>query len=482
LLNKIKVEINDIKYHNLVITGEMIWSGWLDSLGIIYVLKNFLRKNDFSIYLDRSGLWDMILNEKERNNVIYKISKKFLYPDILLINTINTIDTKKIQLFDQNKLLYIDSKKFINIFAIKPKLNGNNLLPNYLLINNNSEYSINDLSEHMYKEYTLNELQVKNLNTLNKIIYQQKSLISIKFTEVEDSLLTNGSEFNEGEIIGKGVFTKKTLINFDIEKFKLECMEGQLVNEGDILGYKLNTFSKSPIKSNINGRVNLKLIKNGFIIIEKEKTTLDISIPFKANLSAFSKSNGFDLIIDTYDIPLFMQVGENAFSVGNDIKEPFPKLMIYESIKDIDLSAKEIIEQDINMIIIYYASIEDIKRYLSNHKDILGRLSFGVLASENFERDRILENIIDVLRKKYFVIQDGYLKIIINPKNTYHINLLERFNLNNQQKAKIISYKAELLYGNIIKPSKNEGFFIEINSALREVDAENLILLNYFNE
>jgi len=475
-------KIQNISTSNIVITGEMIWSNWVDAFGLVYLLKNYFNNIDYSVYIDKMALWDVLFEKRKKEKFLYKIYGETFYPDVLLFNTINTTKVNKFQLFEINKFLYLDKTSYINLFKDVKSENTILFIPKYILINNKSNIELKDITKEIYQKYQLNFVQIKNKNELGKINLIRDVSLKIKMFKNEKSLIPNSSLFYQNQKIGEGYWKEKLLIEYEINKSEVNCIDGQLVKKNDTIAYRNNLFKKDPIKSPSDGRINLSVLKCGMIILEQEIKNIDIKLPFSGFLQSFTKAEGFNIRVDVIEMPLTMQFGKNCFAT--DIKEqiPFPKIYFFKHVKNINLTLKNVLDENIKLIMIDYSSFEEVKVYIKKNYEMLEYVSIGLFNSHIKEHDYILGAFINNITEKYFILENGFLKLIVDSKNSKFIKLKEEYQLNTNGKIQRISYKTDYLYGNIIRPLGENSCIIKINSSITEQNNSDLILLKYFNE
>lgn len=479
ILEEFDKKISTIRISNSVIlSGEMIWGSWIGDIGTITILKKILGIKNYNVYIDNNGIWKALLEKRKENDFLYKISRKSFIPDILFINSLITKEGKRFTLEGSSKELILSKNKFANVFLNKSYHKN---LPSVLVVNNRAIKSILECNKNdLFPDILHKQKTLLDIGLINKVSYTTGGEAIADFGVKIESLIKNRQDIKEGEAIGYIQRNSIKVQIIDSKNFHPESVQKQLIQKGDIIGYKRELIGKRVIKANFSGKVMFDFAPYGLILIEDKRSNQKLLSPWTGTCLSHSNIGGHRLLLDFIKIPLRYQMGNNIVAFKENIqKTDYNKLLIYKDLSLEGLPIKEIIENNVKLVIIEQYDRDLFYRFIEKYPFIFNYVSFAFINDVNENRDLRIQSILNGNFVKSVILDNGYLKIYCDSSTKDYISLKSQYATIENNIVKRISYKQIKKYGIIVKSQNSTEKVIKYDTEAVIEPNSNLINLRY---
>lgn len=467
----------------LIVSGEMLWSGFLNMDLLINLFKTNIKNNIYLLF-DSRALWQLLLSFEE-SKFLFALNKQYMLPQVYSLKH-KSLNNKISVNINSNNKTFILVKKF-NLFNLSQGSGflGNKYLPQYLLVDNLLEKS--DKKE--FERFNINFEESESINFVPQTQYllnEQTRSVALYFDDSQKCNKKIGEWLNENETIGS---YKKDVYEsiFISQKAKPTVFNGQIIKAGDVLAVGPNN---KQISAEIAGKVDLSQIKNGQLKIISDKKDEEIKSPISGELVSFSKSEGFIIKSQFKSIFIGGQIG-NSFWGRLDNNMDFDGAIIkFVSLKDFldDLKEKSLqkyLNKGVRGVLIEASSQEEINKFST-----LSTLPFGIcfLSLEVDPYKELKSEIINKMFGKNVFIENTNL--LINLSDEFDMGIekpQKQMSIQEEPEFKIgeivsfSSFLTDKICGKIIKlPSpKNQSFLIDNGDRIIDVSLNNLIKIQY---
>lgn len=437
-----------INSNTIILSGEIIWSNWAGQIGIVNILKKLPSKFNYKVYIDNNGLWKSLLTKRDKEKWLYKLSSTVFELDLLFINSLKLLNDKKIQLEGLERQFIVSPNKYANII----KYSGENF-PKSIIINNLSNSKIQNVEENEFINTNIKE----TINIVEPLIrrvieYKKDAEISVNSNLIYNFSIKNNTALEIGMPIASVINNSVKVHKVKSKRFISECVEKQLIHKGDLIGVEKSTFTNTPIYAKSSGKLILKYSNFGFILIEDNSQRIEFLSPCRGTLKTISNRDSFSIITDYLNISLSYQIGDNIYAKFNN--SPIGNFSIAKYLLEFDpkaLSIKEIIENNIKLIIIKNCDPLLIKKYLLENPILIDFVSFALIEDSLDVSNRAIDNLFINNSVNTVILEEGMLKVICDFSSEEYKKLKAITEHMPSQITKVIKYERKNNYGNILK-------------------------------
>ena len=455
-----KLPLSDV----VVISGELVWSKWLDLYSIIELIRAFkLPYQQFVI--DSGGIWQLLMHVEGRSKELLQLNKSCFEPNFTYISEKSATKSHKgflevvLHKKSKEKKLFItpersglfwlddvdyeaDKRKFTDLvfFDFYP--------PAKAVLNEDKEFQewfkSEAIENELYAEYKIFDLPLTfNSVTQNKIAPGGRIEL-IGGLKIGDRVRF-GQDF--AFIRAENEYLLETKYKGDALKKMLKVSAGEYVKKGDKLTEASGLLGKieSSVRAPEQGMVDFTYVNDGVIVIRKQLTKQLLTAPFDSEISGVEKSGAVYLKAETMNLPLEFFQGKSSGGLlsktgtaNNDIEQ----ILLLEGIKDFKLSYKEIIELKVRGVIFYAAGYQELVQFISRESKKLKLLNLMVVGQFGKKVNAKLRRLLESNVGNYIFSEDYLLKFPV---------VTDKLAIGYARPAKILAKEAGLNKGNSIR-------------------------------
>lgn len=463
-----------------VLSGELVWSGWINSSCLLKLISTKFPWNNYYKF-DKSGIWQYLLFGKDPGR--YKINKNIFDPEAycLKLSKGNRDKRLNLDLEGRKKTIYLSGST--DFFDLKENnWNFNTLmLPRYLIVKGIE--SKNFTQNNCPQGLNLQSIKpVEYCNPHYRIWNLERGSIDYSCDPSQNCTMELQSWVDRNDTLGSYDKAKEEKYEFPSGSHEITVLDGQIIKRGTLIARKKRDGTR--IIANLAGKVSIKEKVVDSIRVKMDKKIGLIKAPFPGILLSFSRSSGFKIGTRFLRIPVEYQSDKNFMGrVGIDI-------LIFNNAEEL----LEKIKQDKSLgrahgylgAIIKTGSFRQIAELSSN---LNGDLPFVVVNCVSEQLDLELDRFLGRLSEKFISCENGSLKLPWDGVREYFkpgfIKEPETsFRKGNE--VKFVNYECISFYGKIEKhlnPVKNiNSYLINSRGGFYECSKENILLLDYFYE
>ena len=450
----------------LIMTGEMIWSRYLNSFVIVELLRK-LNPVKYA-YLDGNGVWDYLLRNEKIGDFI-NLDKRDLLPQILYLALPEKINKITLDANAESRNVYlINSLNVFNFIPGKYYYDGN-MIPEYLIINKN-------LKHRQEKRFTQIKVGLyQNFNQSITVIPQSHQAevskeIQLMMGDSQDCIKEVGDWVNENETIG----TYKIFQNeyyFIPKGYSIKVFHGQLLKKGELLAE--HTF-KGKINAKNAGKVEILSTEGSIIKVQTSIEQNNLISPYSGEVVGKGRKGELrisQVMMTVLKIDAYIGRGICAKLTQEVIKNNIVYCAGYdELIKLIDIDGGIKTHLEIKGIVVNHLSWRDYKKLLTlPHKG----LNLAIISLESpsspFSKELFFENMNSII----YMDKDG---IGLKVKKDKTKRNLKTASFNNKI-VRFIDFEAHNLYGKIIKSinENNRDYLIDNQDRIIECNLINFM-------
>lgn len=449
-----KLEIQNREDEILIISGEMIWSRFINSQELInIIIKAF--KSPIYILIDYYAIWQSLVNKDYKP--LKNINKKYLLPQLLKLTCEPSKESIEIQKEITRKLLLINNN---NLFYLSdgPYYFEDSLVPEWLLITkklknppkNNFIQISHDLSRGFPIEigyYSQRRYGVPQMSVTFSAGIDQKCA-----KKVGDSVDVN-------EMIGSYSELEFSPYSFK-SRDEIKVFDGQIVKKGDLI--LIDRKGKRELAP-FQAKVDLAFLKWGILRLIKQSIIKPVKSPFRGYIEGFSSKEGYT--IRASDISLVPFDFIKGKSVIGDLSTKLTRGVIYYCQTYTDFirvygetgwSQGKYFKEQLKAIIINSLSLADFDKVIqiANPNLNIGIIDIGKEKSE-------VEYLKNAIGNQVVLTSQGL--IINNTDSLAKLNVLKADELKGKW-VKALDLEGRLIYGKIISKSTNNSNTVLISS------------------
>jgi len=436
----------------IVITGEMVWSGWLNDNMVAYILSNLFNESSYC-FLDKSGLWEMVLRGTWLSEKIEKINQLMFAPNVYFYRfrpkeeRLDLVDeNSKRQIINNGYSRYINGLEGFKISEID--------IPKDLI-----------LSGSKYKKITERRI--------NGLIKTELSFVDVKigdFVLLGHNKLCDTRVMRQLTIINSGKYSKN--VSFTVS-------HGQIVEKGETIA--VNKSISGIIRgeeylSPRSGSVDLSLRSKGYVIIwDKTEITYTNNFDIKSDLTV--KKAKDRLYVNTELIEIPCEIANNKETSGflvNNIKEGIPgkKILYVTDWNSKDIDAEALLNK--NFCGLVFSTLDPLKYNMlqKDKPELFEFLSIYVIEGYSDERCKIFHKIMTNSDGSPITLSNGIISIAVS-HNRYKL-----LNNSNDKLIKLYSFKAKNRYYRLVRKIDSNNILISDGRVNIESDICNLLFIN----
>lgn len=478
VLKLIQYMIKDAQIHLsdntvLILTGEMIWSRFVNSFVLINLLR-FLNVGEQYIIPDIHGLWQGLLGLKNPG-FLKDLDKTYLLPSILYKTYEDKKDKMDLNCSGIKRTIHLT--KELDIFDINTEecFLKDKMVPRFLIINRPKKKSrdkgfIQIHTDFMKKGRVEFGLYPQNyVNTVSKEIF-------IPYRHIEECTKKVGEWVSVNEMIGKQVLVHSDTYNVK-KNASIKVFEGQIVKKGELIA----SYLFKDLRCKRAGKIELSSINNGVIKVIVNTSKMPIISSFSGELVKYSDI-GVRLRSYVSEIRLAGTLGEGCLGLlSKEVEdenillcEGYPDVIRYLN-KSVEKSSYY--EKNIKGILVKRLKYKEFESLRSLN---IPDLKLGCIDMESSNNSSFWKELENYLMNRSILISYNHLYFQSNIKEDFG----EVINYNNSeldlkagQEVFFVDFLSPNLYGNIVGPSSkgSEYYLINTGRDLVDVHINNII-------
>lgn len=380
------VELDLTGVEQIIVGGELVWSGWLDLPLILSVLNDCLIGHPAQVYIDYAGIWYMLArNKADRANPLFFIKSTQLDPHLTWVEGIPPQKNKaglEITLEDESgtgRKLILEEHRIclFDLGGSKHLLQGLELAPNVYI--HNKPLELEKLSQEGFERWWRDTELAKQVMTdwsslgVPQLLTNQSTdfIVSPGDSFEFDHSLKKGLDVNLGEKIGSCLIRTLHMHRTGSEVTKyMKVSDGEYVKPGQEMTVKpvAGGLWATPVKSSVAGKVDLSLLDHGIVLVETEKNT-DAEANFSGTVQASFGSSGYRIFgKNAVAIPVHTSThdhleGELVTDLYTETDRP--KALIVPNLGAFDTPLEELLAEHVHTVIILEASYTELLRSVS---------------------------------------------------------------------------------------------------------------------
>jgi len=464
-----KLDFDDKRLN--VITGEMVWSTWLDGNMIAYIFSKKLNQSTYCT-IDFNGLWDFLIHDFDKKSLLREFNQFEFAPNAYYFKFQTKSKNINIYKNEVTREITNDNKARMLTDLKDYKLEGisipSNLLisgegKNLLIVNGPAEFVDGKLS----------------------IVYKPND----KFELIDPDLiikLKNGTRIDKGDVIGTEEITMKNVYKLsDLPKLlEIVVSHGQIVEKNEIVAYNRSISGKllaESIRSPIKGVIDLSHFESGFVLI-KEPDSKEVN--YRANFSGVYRrpttNNKYSFQADTLTIPLEVKIGRDISGVlykkiPKNEENRIKKVLYLRNSKELTENINLLLKENVAGIIFESLSLKEMNWLIKEKYDILEFISVAVLSAYTQDLNPLFRKVISKITSSIVTIKDEKLMFTLNIKNESVTNR------NNGRIIRLFSLNRQLKYLDLVRKLSSGNILVTDGKSISEVSKENYLILNCEN-
>lgn len=493
LLNKISDFLNFDGL--LVLSGELVWSGWLDFFVLIQNILN-IKSTPGYLALDSYAVWEYVLLNISSQKEILNFSKSLFLPDITVINNYSQkrLPVGPIEIIDNDEVKTIHNVGGdYTLFDLKKSgyelENTGEFLSRFLLVKNRN---ISKIFERNY----LKKQQLFQSSCDKKFIYRYAHTKPNKVKEGDVNLYCRYPLMSIVKQDTDG-YSHVTQIKHKLPKYdyiempvnkELLVNEGQLVVKGDVL-FRHTVGSKNKIEvAGNSGKISLSMLDKGLLSIEYDEkiitTPIELQGKFQSKVSERNimiKNKYISIPIDNISEIIGGGIlSEWSNSIEQELQSSSFKYIIFLTKQNkVDYSKLAFKNGSILAVIAFNAGVIDKK-----DREYLAELGINCLfldiASYNSNPD--YERLIRLCLNSYIEIRVNEIVLPIESVGNINSIVTSTNALTNLKKGsfvKFLNYQSDFLYGKIEKSSNDAqgDFLVNMPDMILRAHPANIIIV-----
>jgi hypothetical protein len=480
----------------LVVTGEMIWSEWLDIKACMELLSENIEKN-IKVIIDVTGQWQMMLYVGAKYPELYKLASKYFAPtidyfvdhkllnqrnDLFICNLFNEEASRELLIEKNENSLF----KTYNEFYETSEEQAAPIL--YFRFAENKDASLIDtknnsqkLLSHLYEDLELEKQQQLFQHVIGGFKHGE-----FEFTGNFNFKLEPGAEIKKSEILGE--FTNESYSLIEVPKkylnadYELVSSHGQFVKKNQEIfrssGKKVLSVKK--YKAPVNGIVNYQyLSSDGIILIKKLQKVQNIKSTFNGKFIKRKELQKYLFELQYYELYCDFVFGNEITGILTSESLEIGNIIHFKSAKHNKLTPENLVAQGFKAVIFDFAELNTINELVDSQVVKKGLLT--VIVINLVEQEDIVGGIIKPFLGSYVNVKNRKLKIAISPdfpvstNNYYPLEEGEGSGLRKGNTVRILDYEGGFSYARIENIDENEVLTMSSDGSARRLNKDNLI-------
>ena len=458
----------------IVISGEMIWSGWA-SLSSILKLVEYSKLGRKLIIIDNWGYLQQLFSQE---------SKKSLEQDESLRNNLEKLTTsifvetnKKISEY-RNQIEVnpkaLETGLFANTTYSRTMQNGFEHKPDYLYFPRNKKKG-NKVNHVLDIPLGIQPTSIKPLRAL--LLGRSNLPLCLPYeTLIQKSV---GENVEYGEDIGQYPLTESFLLALKFaNRFKQSVKNWQLMNAGDVIGEKkvLKNFLTEKVVAPVKGRIDNRYLPWGMLAFNSVVGMSTFRAPFEGKLIGTKKVNNYreiKVFAENITIPLTYtkgpEVAGKILSIEDFKTEADGEKIVLLRKADLEQVNKEdIVKYNIVGFVLLDADYQTVKKFTKDFLHDSKNITVSLIHPLSNSSFGTMTDIVYLMSGRMVVIVEKKIHILIDKRSKKEIYL--RLNSGKDSSHEMTLKKGDHVY---YLNYKHNNMYARIE----KVEAENVLLM-----
>jgi hypothetical protein len=458
----------------IVISGEMIWSGWA-SLSSILKLVEYSKLGRKLIIIDNWGYLQQLFSQE---------SKKSLEHDESLRNNLEKLTTsifvetnKKISEY-RNQIEVnpkaLETGLFANTTYSRTMQNGFEHKPDYLYFPRNKKKG-NKVNHVLDIPLGIQPTSIKPLRAL--LLGRSNLPLCLPYeTLIQKSV---GENVEYGEDIGQYPLTESFLLALKFaNRFKQSVKNWQLMNAGDVIGEKkvLKNFLTEKVVAPVKGRIDNRYLPWGMLAFNSVVGMSTFRAPFEGKLIGTKKVNNYreiKVFAENITIPLTYtkgpEVAGKILSIEDFKTEADGEKIVLLRKADLEQVNKEdIVKYNIVGFVLLDADYQTVKKFTKDFLHDSKNITVSLIHPLSNSSFGTMTDIVYLMSGRMVVILEKKIHILIDKRSKKEIYL--RLNSGKDSSHEMTLKKGDHVY---YLNYKHNNMYARIE----KVEAENVLLM-----
>lgn len=375
----------------LIITGEMVWSGWLNLYMLLRKIRG-LTKHDLNLIIDEQALWQSFLRGHKAQPELYKLDRAAFVPQVnyLRDHRLLKVHSGEVQLVlhkdevDRKLILTKDRCGLFDLGSAGFATDNAQKLGKMLFLDVFEFPELGHLNQASFNHWWKTSLYPQLTNKRYLHLRQEElpievGNISVSFGDDFEvkSTAKVGSLIKQGEVIGSKQTNTLRVVDCGsqkqgIRKF-MEVADGEIVKSGGIVAKipsAAGLFEKD-IVSPITGKVSYEAIADSLIVIRQELARVQVEAFHNGILIQVLHGQGYVIDSDYYAIPLAVSSpGKFRGVLVKPGYQPnsYPKILLVPDLEKFGLSLETILADRIVCILALSSGYEAYQTFIKRHR------------------------------------------------------------------------------------------------------------------
>lgn len=401
----------------IILTGELIWSGWL-TLDILLDRLNKGKLKNKLIFVDSWGVIEQFLADKNFRSLLKNINLNTILNSFSLSMFISDRSNKSVQSTCRAENKLSEEGLYSNTDLVKSYPDDFSHKPDYIFIKEKKR-------KKQKKELKIIPLGILNVSSL----LRPESILGKSNMQLElqsDVLIqrSEGDNIKIGDDIGLYPKVQSYIYKIKLPKqFKLTASDGQLVKKGDVIG--LRTVLKNLLSENVlspyEGFINTKYIDFGILKFNFTQDKEKFISPFEGTINSIEKpKNRYILKVSTYSYTLVSVYKNGPDAVGklvtlDELTEvQGDKILLLSSLEGKNIDKETIILNNIVGILLVSVNYEALKRLTNNVLDGTRLINISVLNPFSLEYKNDLAEILFLYTRNLIIIEGNKISLLLS--------------------------------------------------------------------
>ncbi len=475
----------NIEQEVVILTGEMIWSGWFSLNSLSYYLY-LAKKSQCLIIIDVWGFLQQVLSD----GVLFK--------EILVSKTINDLledVTVSILSLSPKDLITKEISEKVESTSIKGLFKNIKIEKNYSSdFSHKPDYVLTDTSEIMSSKIIRLGLDINRVKTLPLSILGRKN-VTLEYPKEYLIQKSEGQRVEWQEDIGQKQLFEQSFAKTKLPKqVKLSVKEGEYVAKGQKIGDRtvLKGMLKEKVLSPSQGRISTKYFNLGLLKFLTKTSSETFYSPFEGEILDINKSDPkikLSVSANSYTIFPAYKIGEDISGIlvtPQEISESQEEKILL--LKDSSLSGiteESIIKNNIAGVVFLKANYVFLKKLVTKLDEHKLNLTIVVLNPFSLKGVELQNEILFLHTGKIAIIDNKNLSLLLPQEELKQIFLRlkskmgKRFSrgLAKGEEVMIFNYSTQHRYARIEKFSNN-NLSINTKDGIHQTDLANISKFN----
>jgi len=397
----------------VVVSGEMIWSRWINTFMLSQLLTGWFPRQDRSVVLDHNGVWQLLIYTSQSK--LMELDQSYLEPNFFYFGEQRmSKHTRQIELEayadnDLAKALIVTPDRAA-IFHLDHEYLYGGIIVRGDIYFATSKQAV-PITPRGYSSWWP-QLQFQ-LEALPE--YRLQPELSLQTQQIEFELeaselsVASGQSVTPGEILGSVIPTSRRYQKISGKtknEPKMAMLEGQFVKAGEPLYYLQGKLLTTMVKAEHSGQVGYEFIRHGLIAISGDQQAAEFKSIFTGKIIAASKKKARIGAVGLC-IPAFRLVGRPCYGqlcIDMSTSSLYPRIVAMPWAQFITFSELELIQSEVSSFIL--TGVDQLA-------ELLSRLNLLIVDALSEPSAKLLD-ILDKFGGCLCVLDASSLKLVIN--------------------------------------------------------------------